>query len=104
MTHLNASLVNRGDDCRHVFHETIWVDSPFAKHAWRLAHQDWTYFARWYRYYTPAKALREAGGAPAEEDAIRDRVFGPLSAVSMRTFGSLVNSLSGACSSRARPL
>jgi hypothetical protein len=87
LTHLNASLVNRGDDCRHVFHETIWVDSPFAKHAWRLAHQDWTYFARWYRYYNPAKALREADGAPAEEDAIRDRVFRPLSAVERMLHG-----------------
>jgi hypothetical protein len=79
LTHLKTSLVNRGDDCRHVFHETIWVDSPFAKHAWRLAHQDWTYFARWYRYYNPAKALREAGGTSGQEEAIRARVFGPLS-------------------------
>jgi hypothetical protein len=79
LTHLKTSLVNRGDDCRHVFHETMWVDSPFAKHAWRLAHQDWTYFARWYRYYNPAKALREAGGTSAQEEVIRERVFGPLS-------------------------
>jgi hypothetical protein len=78
LTHLRTALVNRGDDCRHVFHETVWVDSPFAGHAWRLAHQDWTYFARWYRYYNPAKALRERNGSAAEEDALRDRVFGPL--------------------------
>ena len=61
-------------------HETIWADSPFARHAWRLAHQDWTYFARWYRYYNPAKALRERGAPAAEEDALRDRVFVGLSA------------------------
>jgi hypothetical protein len=79
LTHARTALVNRGDECRHVIHETIWVDSPFAPHAWRLAHQDWTYFARWYRYYYPAKALREAGGALAQEDALRSRVFGPLS-------------------------
>lgn len=80
LTHARTRLVNRGDDCRHVFHDTIWVDSPFAPHAWRLAHQDWTYFARWYRYYNPAKALREAGGSAADEEALRDRVFGSLSA------------------------
>jgi hypothetical protein len=79
LTHARTRLINRGDDCRHVFHETIWVDSPFAAHAWRLAHRDWTYFARWYRYYNPAKALREAGGSMEEEDALRARVFGPLS-------------------------
>jgi hypothetical protein len=80
LTHLRTSLLNRGDDCRHVFHETTWVGSPFASHAWRLAHQDWTYYARWYRYYHGAKAMR-AGGAPAaEEDALRDSVFGPLTA------------------------
>jgi hypothetical protein len=78
LTHVRATLVNRGDDCRHVAHETIWVDSPFARHGWRLAHQDWTYFARWYRYYNPAKALRERGGSAAEEDALRERAFGPL--------------------------
>jgi len=79
LTHARARLINRGDDCRHVVHETIWVDSPFAAHAWRLAHRDWTYFARWYRYYNPAKALREAGGSAHEEDALRDRIFSPLS-------------------------
>lgn len=79
LTHVRASLVNRGDDCRHVFHETIWADSPFARYAWRLAHQDWTYFARWYRYYVPAKTLRARGGSLAEEDSLRDRAFGPLS-------------------------
>ncbi len=78
LTHLRTELVNRGDECRHVFHETIWVDSPFAPHAWQLAHQDWTYFERWYRYYNPTKALRESGGSPAEERALRDRVFVPL--------------------------
>ena len=81
LTHVRTALVNRGDDCRHVFHETIWVDSPFAPHAWRLARLDWMYFARWYRYYNPAKALREAGGSAAEEDALRERVFGPLTPV-----------------------
>ena len=80
LTHVRAQLVNRGDECRHVFHETIWADSPFAAHAWRLAHQDWTYLARWYRYYNPAKALRDAGGSAEEEAALRDRVFRPLSA------------------------
>ena len=79
LIHTRAALVNRGDDCRHVAHETIWADSPFATHAWRLAHQDWTYFARWYRYYNPAKALRDRGGSPAEEEALRERAFGPLS-------------------------
>lgn len=78
LTHARTELVNRGDDCRHVFHETIWVDSPFAAHAWRLSHQDWTYFARWYRYYNPAKALRESGGTSDQEEALRARVFGPL--------------------------
>ena len=43
---LHAELVNRGDDCRHVDHETIWVDSPFARTPRGLAHMDWTYFAR----------------------------------------------------------
>ena len=81
LTHTRAALVNRGDDCRHVFHDTIWVDSPFAAHGWRLSHQDWTYFARWYRYYNPAKALRERGGSAEEEDALRSRVFGPLTIV-----------------------
>jgi len=80
LTHARTALVNRGGECRHVFHETIWADSPFARHAWRLAHQDWTYFARWYRYYNPAKALRERGAPAAEEDALRDRVFVGLSA------------------------
>jgi hypothetical protein len=80
LTHVRTSLVNRGDDCRHVFHETTWVDSPFASHAWRLARQDWTYCARWYRYYYGAKAMR-AGGAPeADEEALRGSVFGPLTA------------------------
>lgn len=80
LTHTRAALVNRGDDCRHVFHETVWVDSPFAPHAWRLVHQDWTYNARWYRYYYGAKALRERGAPAGEEDALRDSVFVPLSA------------------------
>lgn len=79
LTHARTSLVNRGDDCRHVFHETIWADSPFANHAWRLAHQDWTYCARWYRYYYGAKALREDSAPAAKEDALRDSVFVPLS-------------------------
>ena len=81
LTHARTLLVNRGDDCRHVFHDTVWVDSPFAAHGWRLSHQDWTYFARWYRYYNPAKALRERGGSAEEEDALRSRVFGPLTIV-----------------------
>lgn len=80
LTHARAALVNRGDDCRHLFHDTIWVDSPFAAHAWRLAHQDWTYYARWHRYYCGAKALRERGAPAAEEDVLRDSVFTPLSA------------------------
>ena len=75
LTHCNAELVNRGDACRHVYHETIWADSPFAAYGWRLAHMDWTYFARWYRYYHGALALREAGRPAAEEDALRDAVF-----------------------------
>jgi hypothetical protein len=79
LTHLRTELVNRGDECRHVFHETIWVDSPFAPYAWRLAHQDWTYFERWYRYYNPVKALREAAGSQADEETLRERVFTPLS-------------------------
>src|SRR5262249_40178898 len=80
LTHLRAALVNRGDDCRHVLHETIWLASPFAAHAWRLAHQDWTYYARWYRYYDGAKAMRERNAAAADEDALRDSVFVPLTA------------------------
>jgi hypothetical protein len=80
LTHCRAELVNRGDDCRHVAHETVWADSPFAPYGWRLAHMDWTYFERWYRYYNPAKAMREAGRAAAEEDALRDAVFGSLTA------------------------
>ena len=79
LTHLRAELVNRGDDCQHVRHDAIWVDSPFAQHGWRLADMDWTYFARWYRYYEEAKRLRAAGRPAAEEDAVRRRVFGPLS-------------------------
>jgi hypothetical protein len=79
LTHLRAELVNRGDDCQHVSHDAIWVDSPFAQHGWRLAHMDWTYFARWYRYYEEAKRLRAAGGPATEEDALRRDVFGPLS-------------------------
>jgi hypothetical protein len=75
LTHCRAELVNRGGDCRHIAHETIWVDSPFAPYGWRLAHMDWTYFERWYRYYNPAKAMREAGRPAAEEDALRDLVF-----------------------------
>lgn len=75
LTHCNAELVNHRDDCRHVDHETIWVDSPFAPHAWRLAHMDWTYFERWYRYYYPAKAMRDAGRPAADEDALRAAVF-----------------------------
>jgi hypothetical protein len=81
LTHARAALVNRGDECRHVFHETIWVDSPFAPHAWRLAHMDWTYFGRWYRYYEEAKRIRAAGRPASEEDAVRDAVFGPLTPV-----------------------
>jgi hypothetical protein len=81
LTHCRAELVNRGDECRHVVHDTIWVDSPFAKYGWRLAHMDWTYLERWYRYYYPAKAMREAGAAPAEEDALRDAVFQDLTFV-----------------------
>ena len=78
LTHCNAELVNRGDECRHVNHEAIWTDSPFAQYAWRLSHMDWTYFARWYRYYYGAKAMREAGRPAADEDALRDTVFGGL--------------------------
>ena len=78
LTHCHAELVNRGDDCRHVAHDTIWVDSPFAEYGWRLAHMDWTYVERWYRYYYPAKAMREAGRPPAEEDALREAVFRDL--------------------------
>lgn len=81
LTHCRAELVNRGDDCRHVVHDTIWVDSPFAKYGWRLAHMDWTYLERWYRYYYPAKAMREAGRPRAEEDALRDAVFQGLTMV-----------------------
>ena len=76
LTYCRAELVNRGDDCRHVQHDTIWVDSPFAQYGWRLAHADWTYFARWYRYYNGAKAIREAGRSRTEEDALRDSVYG----------------------------
>jgi hypothetical protein len=78
LTHCRAELVNRGDDCRHVDHEAIWVDSPYAPHAWRLAKMDWTYFARWYRYYYPAKAMRERGAPAADEEALKQSVFGPL--------------------------
>jgi hypothetical protein len=78
LSHCDAELVNRGGECLHVDHETIWVDSPFAPHAWRLAHMDWTYFARWYAYYNPAKAMRDAGRPAAEEDALRAAVFQPL--------------------------
>jgi hypothetical protein len=78
LTHARAALVNRGDDCRHVDHDIIWLDSPFAPHAWRLAYMDWTYFARWYRYSFPAVEMRRAGAPAAEEDELRDRVFGPL--------------------------
>lgn len=81
LTHCRTELVNRGDDCRHVAHETIWVDSPFAKYGWQLAHMDWTYLERWYRYYYPAKAMREAGRPRAEEDALRDAVFKDLTLV-----------------------
>jgi hypothetical protein len=81
LTHCNAELVNRGDDCRHVDHEAIWTNSPFAQHAWRLAHMDWTYFARWYRYYYGAKAMRKEGRPAAEEDALRDAVFRDLTVV-----------------------
>ena len=81
LTHCRAELVNRGDDCRHVVHDTIWVDSPFAKYGWRLAHMDWTYLERWYRYYYPAKAMREAGRPRGEEDALRAAVFRPLTAM-----------------------
>lgn len=80
LTHCRADLVNRGDECRHVVHETIWADSPFAPYGWRLAHMDWTYFQRWYRYYNAAKALREAGRPAAEEDALRLAVFRGLTA------------------------
>lgn len=80
LSHCDAELVNRGDDCRHIVHETIWTTSPFAPYAWRLAHMDWTYYARWYRYYNAARELREAGRPAAEEDALRDRVFAPLTA------------------------
>jgi hypothetical protein len=78
LTHCRAQLVNRGDDCRHVDHDAIWVDSPYAPHAWRLAKMDWTYFARWYRYYYPAKAMRERGAPAADEEALKRSVFGPL--------------------------
>jgi hypothetical protein len=81
LTHCNAELVNRGNDCRHVDHEAIWTNSPFAQYAWRLSHMDWTYFARWYRYYYGAKALRVAGRPAAEEDALREAVFGDLTVV-----------------------
>jgi hypothetical protein len=81
LTHCNAELVNRGDDCRHVDHEAIWTNSPFAPYAWRLAHMDWTYFARWYRYYYGAKAIRAAGRPAGEEDALRDAVFRGLTIV-----------------------
>jgi len=81
LTHCRAELVNRGDDCRHVEHETIWTTSPFAPYGWRLAHRDWTYFARWYRYYEGAKTLRAAGRPAREEDALRRAVFGPLTMV-----------------------
>lgn len=80
LTHADTDLVNRGDDCRHVDHETVWVDSPFAPYAWRLAHMDWTYFQRWYRYYYGAVAIRERGASAADEEALRDAVFGPLTA------------------------
>lgn len=79
LTHCDAELVNRGDECRHVDHDAIWVESPFAPYGWRLAHMDWTYFARWYRYYEGARALRSAGRPAGEEDALRDEVFGDLS-------------------------
>jgi hypothetical protein len=78
LTHLRAELVNRGDECRHVDHDTIWVDSPFAAYGWRLAYMDWTYFARWYRYYYGVLEIRARGGTLAEEEAWRDGVFGPL--------------------------
>lgn len=78
LTHLRAELVNRGDECRHVDHDAIWVDSPFAAYGWRLAHMDWTYFARWYRYYHGVLEIRARGGTLAEEEAWRDVVFGRL--------------------------
>lgn len=75
LTHCDAELVNRGDDCRHVDHQPIWTESPFAPYAWRLAHMDWTYMARWYRYYYGAKPMRESGRPAGEEDALREKVF-----------------------------
>ena len=81
LTHCDAELVNRGDDCRHVEHETIWTKSPFADYGWRLAHMDWTYFARWYRYYNAARAIREAGGPAEEEEALRAAVFTELTVI-----------------------
>jgi len=76
LSHTDVELVNRGADCRHVWHETIWCDSPFAPHAWRLAHLDWTYFARWYQYYEAAKLIRAAGRGEEEEARVRRSVFG----------------------------
>ncbi len=76
LSHTDVELVNFGADCRHVWHETIWVDSPFAPHGWRLAHLDWTYFARWYQYYEAAKQIRAAGRDADEEARVRQSIFG----------------------------
>jgi len=78
LTHARTALVNRGNDCRHVDHDIVWLDSPFAPHAWRLTYMDWAYYARWFRYYYPALRLRAAGAPAADEDGLRDSVFGPL--------------------------
>ncbi|HMC75819.1 MAG TPA: hypothetical protein VKH34_01760 [Vicinamibacterales bacterium] len=78
LSHCDADLVNRGDECRHVAHDMIWRDSPFAGYSHRLARRDWVYFARWYRYYNAAKSMRAAGRPAAEEAAARDAVFGEL--------------------------
>jgi hypothetical protein len=75
LTHGNSRLVNRGAFTTHVAHETIWVDSPFGEHAWRLARLDWAYMARWYRFYYAVKALRERGGDPVREDQFLDEAF-----------------------------
>ena len=75
LAHGNAQLINRGSLTRHIQHDVIWVNSPFYDYCWHLAKLDWTYMARWYRYYYSLIPLRKQNAVGEQEEQLLHDVF-----------------------------
>jgi hypothetical protein len=74
MCHSNGAIVNREPGIFHERHAS-GAGGPFADYNWFLAALDSPYFTLWVRYWEQLTAARARGAEPAEEEAIRQRVF-----------------------------